>query len=98
LAEIGFESWEIATLTGLPRRTVTDIAHGKGAWSAANGPRNDLVEIVRARVIDTIDSLAYGLALKAMAKLNQRIDKGASSLELTNYANILGSFAAREER
>jgi hypothetical protein len=33
LAEMGFEPWEIASLTGLPRRTVKDISHGKGAWS-----------------------------------------------------------------
>jgi hypothetical protein len=94
LAEMGFEPWEIASLTGLPRRTVTDIAHGKGTWSATTGPENELVDIIRLRVIETIDSVAYGLALKAMAKLNQRMDT-ASSLELINYAGRLGAFAAR---
>jgi hypothetical protein len=55
---MGFEQCEIADLTGLPRGTVKDITRGNGVWSAANGPSSRLVEIVRARVIETIDSLA----------------------------------------
>ncbi|HEY7554735.1 MAG TPA: hypothetical protein VIH18_07990 [Candidatus Binatia bacterium] len=96
LADMRFEPEQIVSLTGVPRSTVKDISHGHGAWSAANGPNNEVVEIVRARVIETIDSLAYGLALKAMAKLNQRMDKGASSLELITYANLLGGWLVRE--
>ena len=33
-----------------------------------------------------------------MARFNQLVDKGASSADLINYANVLGAFAARGER
>ena len=88
LADMGFEPGLIASITGLPRGTVKDISRGHGPWTAGT-PHNELTEIIKLRVIETIDSLAYGLAMKAMDKLNQKMET-ASFLELVSAANILG--------
>jgi hypothetical protein len=86
LAEMGCESGLISSIRGLPRGTVRGIIEGKGTWSAM--PDNELTARIRLKVIETIDSVAYGLALKAMAKLNEKM-KTASYLELISTANIL---------
>ena len=86
LAEMGGDPGLISQVTGVPRGTVRGIIEGKGPWSAM--PDNELTARIRLKVIETIDSVACALALKAMAKLDEKM-KSASYLDLISTANIL---------
>jgi hypothetical protein len=79
LAEMGGDPALISHVTGVPRGTVRGIIEVKGTWSPI--PNIELTARIRLKVIETIDSVAYGLALKAVAKLNEKM-KTASYLEL----------------
>ena len=70
MADLGFEPGMIAELTGVPRGTVNDIILGNGPWSTT--PENELTERTRVRLIQAIDSVAYGLGMKALAKINEK--------------------------
>jgi hypothetical protein len=59
---------------------VRDIVEGKGPWSAM--PDNELTARIRLKVIETIDSVAYGLAMKAMAKLDEDEDNVISGADI----------------
>jgi hypothetical protein len=92
LAEMGFEPGLISSMTGIARGTVRDIAERKGRWAAIQ--HNELTAKIRAQVIEVIDTLVYGLAMKAMAKLDERM-KTASFLELMSTADVLVRFSQR---
>ena len=51
-------------------------------------PDSELTARLRLKVIETIDSVACAMAMKAMAKLDERM-KTASYLELISAADIL---------
>jgi hypothetical protein len=86
LAEMGFEPGLISSMTGIARGTVKDISERKGRWAAMQ--HNELTARIRSQMIAVIDSLVYGLAMKAMAKLDEEM-KTASYLELVSVANVL---------
>ena len=86
MADLGFEPGMIAELAGLPRGTVNDIILGNGPWSTI--PENELTERTRIRVIQTIDSVAYGLGMKVLAKINEKT-KTASIPELLSIAGAM---------
>lgn len=83
--EMGFEVTLISQITGLPRGTVGDIAHGHGPWNQM--PHNELFEITRLRLIKAIDDSVYDLGMKAMAKLEERM-KTASFTELMGIVDV----------
>jgi len=86
MADMGFEPGMIAELAGVPRGTVNDIIFGNGPWSAT--PESELTERTRLRVIQTIDSAAYGLGMKVLAKINEKT-KTASVPELLSIAGAM---------
>ena len=85
MAEMGFEPGLIGEVAGLPRGTVNDIIRGHGPWREM--PNNQLVEITRLRLKAGIENAADSLAMKAMAKLEEKI-KTASFMELINFVGV----------
>ena len=83
LADMGFEPGMIAELAKLPRGTVNNITLGNDPWSEA--PENELIERIKARLIQAIDSTPYDLGMAAIAKLDEKI-KTASIPELISIA------------
>jgi hypothetical protein len=86
MADMGFEPGMIAELAEVPRGTVNDIILGNGPWSTT--PENELKERTRARLIEAIDSVAYGLGMKVLAKINEKT-KTASIPELLSIAGAM---------
>ena len=86
MAELGFEPGLIAELAGVPRGTVNDIILGNGPWNTT--PENELTERTRIRLIEAIDSVAYGLGMKVLAKINEKT-KTASIPELLSIAGAM---------
>ena len=86
MAEMGFEPGMIAELARLPRGTVNDIILGNGPWSMT--PESELVERTRVQLIQAIDSVAYGLGMKVLAKINEKT-KTASIPELLSIAGAM---------
>jgi len=86
MADMGFEPGMIGELTGVPRGTVNDIIFGNGPWSTP--PENELTERTRVRLIQAIDSVAYGLGMKVLAKINEKT-KTASIPELLLIAGAM---------
>jgi hypothetical protein len=86
MADMGFEPGMIAELAGVPRGTVNDIILGNGPWSTM--PKNELTARTRVRVLEAIDSVAYGLGMKVLAKINEKT-KTASIPELLSIAGAM---------
>src|SRR3990172_3335703 len=86
MADMGFESGMIAELAGVPRGTVNDIILGNGPWSTR--PENELTERTRIRLIEAIDSVAFSLGMKVLAKINEKT-KTASIPELLSIAGAM---------
>lgn len=86
MAELGFEPGMIAELAGVPRGTVNDIIFGNGPWSTT--PETELMERTRIRVIQAIDSVAYGLGMKVLAKINEKTQT-SSIPELLSIAGAM---------
>ncbi len=86
MAEMGFDPGLISKVVGLPRGTVANIILGSGPWSTT--PESELTERTRIRVIQVIDSVAYGLGMKVIAKINDKI-KVASFPELMSIAGAM---------
>ena len=86
MADVGFEPGMIAELAGVARGTVNDIVLGNGPWSTT--PETELTERTRIRLIEAIDSVAYGLGMKVLAKINDKI-KAASFPELMSIAGAM---------
>ena len=86
MAELGFEPGMIAELAGLPRGTVNDIILGNGPWSTT--PETELIERTRVRLIEAIDSVAYCLGMKVLAKINEKT-KTASIPELLSITGAM---------
>jgi len=86
MADLGFDPAMIAELTGVPRGTVNDIILGNGPWSTT--PENELTERTRIRVIEAIDSVAFSLGMKVLAKINEKT-KTASIPELLSIAGAM---------
>ena len=86
MADMGFEPGMIAELAGVPRGTVNDIILGNGPWSTT--PENELTERTRVRVFEAIDSVAYDLGMKVLAKINEKT-KTASIPELLSIAGAM---------
>jgi len=86
MADVGFEPGMIAELAGVARGTVNDIILGNGPWSTT--AESELTERTRVRVIQTIDSVAYGLGMKVLAKINEKT-KTASVPELLSIAGAM---------
>ncbi len=82
---MGFELGLIATASGLPRGTVKDIIQGNGPWQQM--PRSELHELIRPRLIKAIDDSVYDFGMKAMAKLEKKIET-ASFMELLNFVGV----------
>ena len=92
MAEMGFEPGMIAEITRLPRGTVTDIIRGNGPWR--DTPQNELVETTRLRVRAAIENAAYDLAMKALARLEDKFNK-ASFWELISACDVLARIGWR---
>lgn len=87
MGEMGFESGLIAEVTRIPRGTVNDIIRGHGPWGEM--PQNELFEITRLRARRAIENVADDLGMKAVARLEEKIEK-ASIIELCSILNALG--------
>ena len=83
---MGFEPGMIAEIVRLPRGTVTDIIRGNGPWR--DTPQNELVETTRLRVRRAIENTADDLAMKAIARLEEKI-KNASVMESLSILEAL---------
>ena len=70
MAEMGFEPGMIAEVTRVPRKTVSDIIFGGGSWGAM--PERELMKRTRIRVLEAIDSVAFGLGMKVLARINEK--------------------------
>ena len=86
LFEMGFEPGMIAELAGLPRGTVNDIIMANGSWYELT--ETELYRTTRRQVIKKISEMAESLAMKVLAKVNQRIEK-ADSFESLRIAESL---------
>ncbi len=87
MGEMGFEPGLIAEIVGLKRSTVNDIIRGNGPWSQTS--QNELLERTRLRLRRAIENVADDLAMKAIARLEEKIEK-ASIIELCSILNALG--------
>ena len=86
LSEMGFEPGLIAALADLPRGTVNDIIMQNGPWYELT--ETELYRTTRQQVIKKINEMADCLAMKILAKVNQRIEK-ADSFECLRIAESL---------
>ena len=86
MADMGFEPGMIAGLAGVPKGTVNDIILGNGPWSST--PDSELMERTRSQLIQVIDSVAYSLGMKVLAKINEKT-KTASIPELLSIAGAM---------
>jgi hypothetical protein len=87
MAEMGFEPGTIVEVTGLARGTVNDIIRGHGSWGEMAD--NELITRTSERVRRAIENAADTLALKAMARLEDKIEK-ATLMEACSILNALG--------
>ncbi len=85
---MGFDPGLIAEATGLPRGTVNDIIRGHGPWSQM--PQTELFETVRLRVRAAIEDSADSLAMKTIARLEEKIEK-ASFTEALAILNVMAN-------
>ena len=85
MAEVGFAPGLIAHTSGLPNETVRDILQGRKPWDQM--PRTELYELTRVRLIQAIDSVACDLGLKAIAKLDEKLNT-ASYMELISFLAV----------
>ena len=95
--EMGFEPGMIAEITRLPRGTVTDIIRGNGPWR--DTPQNELVETTRLRVRRAIENASDSLAMKAMARLDEKLSNASFMESLAIFdvmAKVIGG--SRDER
>ena len=83
--ELGFELGLIVTASGLPRGTVKDIIQGNGPWREM--PRNELYDLTKKRLTTLIDAMLYDAAMKAIAKLEKKLET-ASYMELVNFIGV----------
>ena len=86
MSDMGFEPGMIAELAGVARGTVNDIILGNGPWSMP--AESELIERTRIGLIEAIDSVAYGLGMKVLAKINEKT-KTASIPELLSIAGAM---------
>jgi hypothetical protein len=87
LFEMGFEPGMIAKLADLPRGTVNDIIMRNGSWYELT--ETQLYRTTRQQVIKKINEMADGLAMKVLAKVNQRIEKADSFESLRIVESLL---------
>lgn len=86
MAEMGFEAGLIGELLKLPRATTVDIIRARGSWK--HQVDNELTLTVKYRVKQAIDNVADDLAMKAIARLEEKIEK-ASFTELISACDVL---------
>ena len=89
MSEMGFDAGIIAGVVKLPRGTVADIIDGNGPWREM--PQNEYFGIMRLRVKAALENVADDLAMKAMAKLEAK-------LETASYTEALSIFNAVSSR
>ena len=65
----------IPQVADLPRQTVNDIVQGRGIWREL--PRNELYSTLRERLITDLENVADGLAMKAIARLEEKLSKAS---------------------
>ena len=63
----------ISQVADLPRQTVNDIVQGRGILREL--PRNELCSTLRERLISDLENVADGLAMKAIARLGEKLSK-----------------------
>src|SRR3989338_8990403 len=86
MAEMGFEVGLIAELLKIPRSTAIDITHARGSWS--HQVDNELTLTVKYRVKQAIKNVADDLAIRAVARLEEKMEK-ASFTELISACDVL---------
>lgn len=86
MAEMGFEAGLIGELLKLPRATTVDIIRARGSWK--HQVDNELTLTVKYRVKQAIEGAADDLAIKAIARLEEKI-KNASLMEALNICEAL---------
>ena len=72
---MGFQVALISQVADLPRQTVNDIVQGRGIWREL--PRNELYATLRERLITDLENVADGLAMKAIARLEEKLSKAS---------------------
>jgi len=85
MEEVDFAPGLIAHTSGLPNETVKDILQGRKPWGEM--PRTELYELTRLRLIEAIDSVACDLGMKAVAKLQEKVNT-ASYMELISFVAV----------
>jgi hypothetical protein len=90
--ELGFDQETITQVTGVPRRTVSDIANRKGYW-AATGEVNELRETYRLHLRKCIRDEAVALGLAAVRRFEE-IVKDSNFLTAFNIASAVMNLAS----
>lgn len=75
MGDMGFGVALISQVADLPRQTVNDIVQGRGIWREL--PRNELYATLRERLITDLENVADGLAMKAIARLEEKLSKAS---------------------
>ena len=90
MGDMGFGVAIISQITDLPRQTVNDIVKPRGFWHQM--PRNELYETLRERLIKDLEKVADGLAMKAIARLEEKLSKASimESLAIFNGLSRIG--------
>ena len=91
--ELGFDQETIAKVSGVPQRTVSDIANRKGYW-AATGEVNELRETYRLYLRKCIrdDAVALG---HAVLRRFEELSKNADFMTALSIANAVMNLAAK---
>ena len=85
MGDMGFETGIIATVAELPRGTVKDIIQGNGPWALV--PHNELYDLTKSRLTALIELIVNDVAMKAMAKMEQKVET-ASYSDLINFVGV----------
>ena len=91
--ELGFDQETIAKVSGVPQRTVSDIANRKGCW-AATGEFNELRESYRLYLQKYIRDEAVGLGYAVLKRVEEML-KDADLMTTLSIANAMTSLAAK---
>ena len=91
--ELGFDQETIAKVSGVPRRTVGDIANRKGYW-AATGKFSELRESYRLYLRKCIRDDAAALGLAVLRRFEE-LSKDADFMTALSIANAVMNLAAK---
>jgi len=91
--ELGFDQETITKVSGVPRRTVSDIATRKGYWTAT-GEFNELRETYRLHLRKCIKDDAAVLGLAVLRRFEE-LSKDADFMTTLNIASAVMNLASK---